>query len=250
MGIIMLLIVGFIVFYMYFQITDSKEKKENQKKEALENDFRLKAERLSIKHPGFSDRRYYPYILIPSVYNRKSPGLPYKEEIDPMDFGMNRVKKTLVGKNEVQFGLRLMSKIGKENIEHTQLKYSLYTPDIIYFDRQRNILIDIEIDEPYALKDFRSLHYRDTSFDRLYKRDSITDVNESRDSTFVYGGWSVVRFSEDQVVKYPDECINIVQQLICYLSLTQNETLKSNTEIYHPRWTLAEARQKAKLRTR
>ncbi len=83
-----------------------------------------------------------------------------------------------------------------------------YIPDFIYQDKSTNLHIDIEIDEPYDLIDNKPIHYNEKG----------KHIDKTRDEYFTWIGWFVIRFSEEQVVKHPNECCNIVSALInhCY----------------------------------
>ncbi|MCB9235801.1 MAG: DUF559 domain-containing protein [Bacteroidia bacterium] len=91
-----------------------------------------------------------------------------------------------------------------------------YQPDIIYNNKETNLLIDIEIDEPYILETREPIHY-------INKSGKHTD--EWRDSYFNAEGWFVIRFSEEQVVNNPEECCNLLEDLI--LRVEKNERVLS-----------------------
>src|SRR5690606_31586096 len=66
-----------------------------------------------------------------------------------------------------------------------------YEPDIVLFDKNLNLYIDIEIDEPY------DGYYRyPTHF--INPEDEIKQDN-IRDLFFIESGWIVIRFTEKQV---------------------------------------------------
>lgn len=75
-----------------------------------------------------------------------------------------------------------------------------YSPDIAYVDPATGLHIDIEIDEPYAYKTKDPIH--------------CIGVDDQRNTFFLERGWIVIRFSEEQVVKYPEECCKTVAQVI------------------------------------
>lgn len=76
-----------------------------------------------------------------------------------------------------------------------------YTPDFIYVDPELNLWIDIEIDEPYAYDTKKPIHYIDSR-------------DEDRNDFFIQRGWVVIRFSEEQVVRYPDRCCKTIARAI------------------------------------
>ena len=85
-----------------------------------------------------------------------------------------------------------------------------YEPDIVLFDKKRNLYVDIEIDEPYD--GFYRFPTHCIKFEETYKKDDI------RDLFFVESGWIVVRFTEKQVHLQPKECINHIKNLLNSIS--------------------------------
>jgi hypothetical protein len=79
-----------------------------------------------------------------------------------------------------------------------------YQPDFTYICPETNLHIDIEIDEIYILKTGEPIHYRIDSYTR----------DDKRNNYFLNNNWVVIRFSEEQVIKYPDECCKVVAQTI------------------------------------
>lgn len=77
-----------------------------------------------------------------------------------------------------------------------------YTPDMVYSDSYTGLMIDIEIDEPYAGKTKEPHHCTDEG------RDS------RRDDFFLERNWVVVRFAEEQVVKNPLGCAYYLDKVI------------------------------------
>lgn len=81
-----------------------------------------------------------------------------------------------------------------------------YEPDIVLFDKNLNLYIDIEIDEPY------DGYYRyPTHF--INPEDEIKQDN-IRDLFFTESGWIVIRFTEKQVHCQAYECIDYVRNVI------------------------------------
>ena len=81
-----------------------------------------------------------------------------------------------------------------------------YTPDIVYRDPETDLTIDIEIDEPYAGNTKEPHHCNDDGRDRR------------RDDFFLERNWVVIRFAEEQVVKYPVACAYHLDKVIYRLS--------------------------------
>lgn len=106
-------------------------------------------------------------------------------------------------------------------------KYCEYFPDIVI--QCQNILMDLEIDEPYVYKTKEPIHYLD----------NISDTK--RNDFFLDCNWVVLRFTEFQIMNYTEECyltiINVFQHI------TNNIPLK--TIISSPVWTFEEAQKMA-----
>jgi len=81
-----------------------------------------------------------------------------------------------------------------------------YEPDIVLFDKNLNLYIDIEIDEPY------DGYYRyPTHF--INPEDDIKQEN-IRDLFFTESGWIVIRFTEKQVHCQAYECIDYIRNVL------------------------------------
>jgi hypothetical protein len=106
-----------------------------------------------------------------------------------------------------------------------------FSPDIAY--KIEGIYIDIEVDEPYYEKD--GILYPYHGYDEWQ--------DQNRNEFFVERNWIVIRFSEEQVVKYPESCVKEVAKLVNQLlgegipaSLVNIADLKPM-----PRWTSNQA---------
>ena len=77
-----------------------------------------------------------------------------------------------------------------------------YEPDIFlsYLKNERNIFIDIEIDEPYGGVTRNATH--------------IEGEDDIRDHYFTDRGWLVIRFAEIQVHQQPQRCAGLVAKVI------------------------------------
>lgn len=107
-----------------------------------------------------------------------------------------------------------------------------YIPDFAYIDLDSNLHIDIEIDEPYRLDNKQPIHYLGL------------EKEEVRDRLFINSLWIVIRFSEEQIIKYPQSCCKTIAEVISNIT-GDNSILEPfiNTSIleYDPRWTYEEA---------
>ena len=121
-------------------------------------------------------------------------------------------------------------------------KYDLgfhYTPDCVYIDRNLNLYIDIELDEPYTTVEgeIKPIHHETSSKD------------VKRNNHFNSRGWIVIRFSEEQVVCNVESCCKTVAQVIAGIT-GDNSILNAfrNIPDLTPmrQWTYEEAIEMAK----
>lgn len=73
-----------------------------------------------------------------------------------------------------------------------------YYPDFILHIPNKNLIIDIEIDEPYA----------------FISKDPIHINDDVRNFYFQNNGWGIIRFAEIQTVQYPELCCKIISEYI------------------------------------
>ena len=107
-------------------------------------------------------------------------------------------------------------------IEHCQFQGERYTPtaDFILINDDLKLGIDLEIDEPYTLKESMPIHLAE---DRKYI---------IRDKFFLRLGYIVIRFAEYQIAKYPDYCcLHIVRVLNQFLDRDLKLSVPPSTEI-------------------
>jgi len=81
-----------------------------------------------------------------------------------------------------------------------------YEPDIVLFDRELNLYIDIEIDEPY------DGYYRFPT--HCIKLEEELKQDDIRDLFFIESGWIVIRFTEKQIHLQTDECIKYIKNVL------------------------------------
>ena len=78
------------------------------------------------------------------------------------------------------------------------VKGQCYYPDIII--KSSGLYINVEIDEPYTGDTHEPIHYAGS--------------DDFRNQYLTSHGWEVIRFTEEQVIKYPDKCIGTIQRFI------------------------------------
>ena len=105
-------------------------------------------------------------------------------------------------------------------------RYAPYEPDIVLYDEELNLFIDVEIDEPYD------------GYSRL-----VTHIIEGRDAVrdvfFKESGWVVVRFTEKQVHLSCAQCIRTLRNIVDTMrGQTKPDSLFVEKE---PRWNRRQA---------
>lgn len=101
-----------------------------------------------------------------------------------------------------------------------------YNPDFTMVCKKTNLHIDIEIDEPYTLKDKKPIHYIDSSDDK-------------RNEFFLDNNWCVIRFSEKQIINETIECIETIKSV--YNNIIEMNPSYSTDLKPEPRWTYEES---------
>ncbi|TDH23962.1 hypothetical protein EXU57_15830 [Segetibacter sp. 3557_3] len=144
---------------------------------------------MDLKFFDFTDSGYYPKVLLTDI----EPDMRFKEDI---------ISKP--GKSETFFEYKLNQYFNKYLIR--DIEKDNYKPDFVIASKKEGYIIDIEVDEPYAFKQAKPIHF--------------TGKDDKRDSFFANAGWDVIRFSENQVINYPNGCCKVISYLIYHK--TQN----------------------------
>jgi hypothetical protein len=105
-----------------------------------------------------------------------------------------------------------------------------YEPDIILHIPEKNLRIDIEVDEPYSGVSRKPMHW-------------MGSYDDDRDVFFSNNGWIVVRFAEEQVVKQPESCAAFLAGIIDTLLNSQLRASIGDRPSLTPvgRWSREEA---------
>jgi hypothetical protein len=127
---------------------------------------------------------------------------------------------------------------GEFPIPGTSLRY---TADFILVHQPTGLAIDIEIDEPYEGRTGKPHHCVDRNKDN------------QRNQFFLERNWVVIRFSELQVVKYPDGCCKAIARVVSqitgdYRGLVQLQNVKEL--LPQKQWKVKEAVYMAKAKFR
>ncbi|MFP4410659.1 hypothetical protein [Coleofasciculus sp.] len=116
-----------------------------------------------------------------------------------------------------------------------------YSTDFCLSIPEVNLWIDIEIDEPYDYKSGKPTHCCDDGRDA------------NRNTFFLNNGWVVIRFSEQQVVDYPESCCKEIASVIKKLTgiASFSNRLENVLQLTpSPLWTKRQAKEMAKAKVR
>lgn len=143
------------------------------------------------------------------------------------------------GRSEATFVHYLQQNFGHEHIStacRVRVGSAWYYPDIIYSDAA-GLRIDIEIDEPYVWATGKPHH--------------CLGQDDDRNTFFLQQQWLVLRFTEEQVVRYPMCCCQLLADLIFHVT-GQHYAPRSYRErlVSQPQWDWAEATRLAAVESR
>jgi hypothetical protein len=171
----------------------------------------------------------YPQVFIPQCYFSDSNNFKSNLNVTmPTSVSSN---STTIGKSEAFFKKYLVAAFGDKILTEQALSlhesYNPIYPDFVY--RNENLLIDIEIDEPYVYSSQMPTHYHEYDRDRNYQ--------------FIRRDWFIIRFSEEQVIKYPEICISFLIKFIELINKGKAMDLVENKDINefnfsHRSWTI------------
>lgn len=117
--------------------------------------------------------------------------------------------------------------------------------DFVYYEVNKNLFINIEIDEPYGI-------YYDEGKPKIFTKNTIGSKDD-RDQYFIDKGWFVVRFAEEQIVKYPASCCKTIAELIFKTTFNFNY-LKKLAEVKDvvpiPLWSNKTSKEMGEVRYR
>lgn len=137
---------------------------------------------------------------------------------------------------ELTLSRRLLEVFGQRI--KTNQKVGYYFPDISFVDQEKNIYIDIEVDEPYS-KSGIPTHFSEN------KNDS------QRDMYFNENGWNVLRFSENQVKNQIENVIKTVKIFYNQILGNSNENFENHlSKFYEKRWSYEESKEFIRIKKR
>ncbi len=141
------------------------------------------------------------------------------------DILVNERKQSLDVKSSVGFFNDYLCRYTKYS-NYKNIKISSYSTDIVILDNSSGLFINIEIDEPYDLKTKKPTHY--------------DDIDDRRNEALRVLGFLIIRFTENQVVNYPEYCVYIIGEVIksilslLIIKLTEIDYLVDHSE---PAWS-------------
>lgn len=113
-----------------------------------------------------------------------------------------------------------------------------YTPDFALIDPKTNLHLDIEIDEPYN-SEGQPVHY--------------VGLDDNRNEFFLERNWILMRFAEEQVIRYPEACCKLIAKILVDVigDATALKQLHDVAELPKVKqWTQKEAKLLAKMKHR
>ena len=98
--------------------------------------------------------------------------------------------------------------------------FNPYVSDFAYVNDEIGLVLLIEIDEPYTLQNKEPIHLNDND----------------RNTFFLELNWVIIRFSEEQVLVYANECCNLISELILKFEKPSNKDMLINSLPFIERW--------------
>lgn len=141
----------------------------------------------------------YPLLKVPGN----------KKPVEPIEVGFGEFKPK-TGSHDDFFANKLRMYFPKE--VNTNMRLLKKYPDIALINKEAQFYLDIEIDEVYELEYKFVIHHEGS--------------DDFRNEYFTNKGWYVLRFSEDQIVKYPLECCKFVSRVYAYYTLDKKPLQK------------------------
>ena len=102
-----------------------------------------------------------------------------------------------------------------------------YKPDIAIIWKEKDIYLDIEVDEPYDIISRKPIHYINCS-DKL------------RNAYLINNGWFVFRFAEEQIVKDLENVCHIIYKYISFITRDKRFIASCDDSVID-RWTYEKA---------
>jgi hypothetical protein len=229
--ILMPFLISWLLFLVLQQVKGYKERLQHWKRKKKDFEY-MQYEYQQRKSKGLTQQEIDNY--------RKQQIRQALKQTLPPDGTESKARK---GWNENPFKLHLNKYFSDKIHQGLTLKnpdYSIpYSPDFTYIDKYLNLYIDIELDEAYVFHTGEPTHFKESKKDK------------KRNDFFLHRNWIVIRFAEEQVYKYPEECCKFVATVALKCGIPMPEALKKVATLpVVPCWTEAEAREMAVNKTR
>ncbi len=219
-------------FFIMMSSSDNKTSEEKLSKQKKEYPALLK--RFNIETATY-EQRMKDYEIDCMLMTSPAFIEDYKTNIFKTNFTVTKLpenaeREVKQGVSESYFLKYLLKHFNNHLLLNQMLKTTKGTffPDFVVYDKNNNLFIDIEIDEPYVGSTGDPIHY-DMSSDK--KRNQI----------FSEQNWVVIRFSEEQIIKQPNECCLLIKDVLSHFPKLQvkewNEGLVNPMNV----WSYSEA---------
>lgn len=203
------LILGLINYRLHRNFNRTEERTIKYKKSIIENEYQIKLSRYKeiVKLREIAEE----YLHLPE-YEFRRVILQAFRDLEPIKLIETQHNKP--GYSENKFYKELKNMFDENILRNMHFDY--YTPDFIYIDSNFGIYVDIEIDEPYVLNTGKEIH--------------VEGEDDERNNHFLLYDWSIIRFSEKQIVEQPEECLLEISIFVDYLKhkhmMIRNKKLK------------------------
>lgn len=193
-------------------------KNEEREYKKRQSEYELEKREYQRKQEEFKNKLTY--------YKNNYHLIKYHEAIKPIAYPIRTEETINKGNSEFFFLNKLINYFGNEI--KIDMKLGIYFPDFVYECQNPQFFIDIEIDEDYDYINKKPIHY--------------VGADDERNNYFLSKNWFVIRFAEQQIIDYPDDCCNYLKDVIKVLKdPLHNNDPRINTIPKIKCWTYEEA---------
>lgn len=199
MGILIIITIIIVLFIIkiVFTILNKIEEKENKRLQKIFWD------KISEK----DEKRKQLGVVRPTTSPNNFPILKLTQAMNVRAARPTLSSGVKIGYSEKLFYSFLIKYFDSHKIFWNNKEIDKKRPDFIYQDSNNDVNIVIEIDEPYIYESGESIHYIGHEGD------------EDKNELYLHAGWTLIRFSEFQIIKYPNECCKFLGEVIDYFNL-------------------------------
>ncbi len=184
--------------------------------------FRKASKRIAANNKLHYNKKYQEYINEFDRYSSTKKEFQSSESIhtqkkEILKTELATIKKSILAQTEIlenspvkrglteDFFYRYLKKYSQLQV-YRNLKYKFYFPDLVII--KDNLVIDLEIDEPYSYEEKKPVHHG--------------GKDDKRDNFLLDEGFVVIHFAEEQVIENPETCLEIINNIIdSYLNLSE-----------------------------